>query len=96
MNTAKNVRALFTLLKYRLTVVKAGTGTGTVTSSPAGISCGADCFENYNSGTTITLTATPASGSRFIRWIDCPSANNNTCTVTLNAATKVRAVFRAT
>ena len=27
---------------YTLTVVKAGNGTGTVTSSPAGINCGSD------------------------------------------------------
>lgn len=43
-----------------LTVSKAGSGT--VTSSPAGINCGSDCGETYANGTTVTLTATPTSG----------------------------------
>ena len=34
-----------------LTVLKSGTGSGTVTSSPAGINCGSDCSEAYNPGT---------------------------------------------
>ena len=41
-----------------LTVGKSGTGSGTVTSSPAGINCGSDCSEAYASGTSVTLTAT--------------------------------------
>jgi len=51
-----------------MTVSKAGTGSGTITSSPPGINCGDDCSEHYMSGTVITLTATPASGSSFVRW----------------------------
>lgn len=53
---------------YSLTVSKAGSGTGTVTSAPAGISCGSDCHESYAAGTTVTLTATAASGSTFAGW----------------------------
>ena len=56
MDAAKSVTATFTLNAYTLTVAKAGTGSGTVTSSPAGINCGADCSEPYNSGTVVTLT----------------------------------------
>ncbi len=58
MSAAKSVTATFNLnpVTYTLTVAKAGTGSGTVTSSPAGISCGADCSEPYNSGTVVTLT----------------------------------------
>ncbi|MBK9246383.1 MAG: pre-peptidase C-terminal domain-containing protein [Burkholderiales bacterium] len=41
-----------TTTTYALTVGKSGTGGGTVTSSPAGINCGADCTENYTSGTS--------------------------------------------
>ncbi|MCI0469532.1 MAG: matrixin family metalloprotease, partial [Nitrospirae bacterium] len=51
--------------QYTLTVSKSGTGSGTVSSSPSGISCGVDCSESYNSGTTVILTATPAAGSTF-------------------------------
>ena len=53
---------------FTLTVTKAGTGSGTVTSSPAGIDCGTDCSEDYQSGTIVTLTATPDSGSDLTNW----------------------------
>ena len=53
------VTATFTLNTYTLSVTT--TGTGTVTSSPAGITCGADCSEVYGHGTAVTLTA--AAGS---------------------------------
>jgi hypothetical protein len=45
-----------------LTVSKSGTGAGSVTSSPAGISCAATCSHSYNQGTAVKLTAHPASG----------------------------------
>ena len=53
---------------FLLQVVRAGSGTGTVTSSPAGISCGADCEEVYPSFTKVVLTATPSPGSTFTGW----------------------------
>ena len=46
-----------------LTVGHAGTGTGSVTSDPAGIDCGADCDELYPYGTLVTLTPSAAVGS---------------------------------
>jgi len=54
--------------QFTLTVNKVGTGTGTVTSSPTGINCGSDCTENYDANTSVTLTATPAAGSKFVAW----------------------------
>ncbi|MFN8216545.1 MAG: hypothetical protein U0R71_08110 [Solirubrobacterales bacterium] len=51
MSAAKAVGAEFALIPiYELKVTKSGNGQGTVTSSPAGISCGADCEESYESG----------------------------------------------
>ncbi len=50
-------------LPRTLTVAKAGAGAGNVTSSPAGIDCGSTCTKDYNDGTQVTLTATPAAGS---------------------------------
>jgi len=75
-----------------LTVSKSGAGTGTVTSSPAGINCGDDCSETYNQGTSVTLTARPASGSTFGGWSGACSGTG-TCTVTMNAAMSVTATF---
>src|SRR5229473_5351048 len=45
---------------FALVVVRAGTGNGTVTSAPTGISCGSACSGVYSSGTAVTLTATAA------------------------------------
>ncbi len=53
---------------FTLDADRTGTGTGTVSSDPAGINCGSDCSEEYPSFTTVTLTATPASGSTFTGW----------------------------
>ena len=39
-----------------LTVTKAGSGTGTVTSAPAGISCGTSCSAFFTDGAVVTLT----------------------------------------
>src|SRR5207244_4748645 len=73
-------------------VSKAGAGTGTVTSTPAGITCGASCAGSYPSGTAVTLTATPATGSTFAGWSGGCSRPGS-CTVTLSAATTVTATF---
>ena len=75
-----------------LNVTKAGTGSGMITSTPAGISCGADCTEVYTSGTVVTLTATPDGNSGFAGWSGA-CTGSGTCTVTMNAAKNVAAAF---
>ena len=82
-----------TLAQYTLTVTKAGTGTGTVTSSPAGISCGSDCSEVFNHGTSVTLTATAAAGSTFTGWSGAGCSGTGACSVTMDAAKSVVATF---
>jgi Divergent InlB B-repeat domain/PASTA domain len=55
-----------------LTVARSGNGSGAVTSSPAGISCGASCSAQFVDATSVTLTASPDSGSLFTGWSgDC-------------------------
>lgn len=78
-----------------LSVTRTGNGTGTVTSSPAGISCGSTCSAPFASGTVVTLTAAPASGSTFTGWSGGGCAGTGTCTLTLNASTSVFAGFSA-
>lgn len=92
MTAARNVTATFTLATFTLTVTKAGSGT--VTSDVTGINCGTDCTQSYNYGTSVTLTATAASGSAFAGWSGggC-SGNAATCTVSMTAATAVTATF---
>jgi hypothetical protein len=72
-------------------VTKGGTGTGFVTGN--GISCGADCAEVYARYTTVTLTATPSTGSTFSDWTGCDSVSGASCTVTMTAARSVFASF---
>lgn len=76
-----------------LTVAVQGTVSGTVTSSPAGITCsvGSICSSQFTTGTTVTLTAAPATSLQS--WNNCNSANGATCTVFLQNSTTVTAVF---
>ena len=78
----------------KLTVNKDGTGSGTVTSSPSGITCGTDCTENYNKGTVVALTAISDTDSTFDGWSGGGCSDTGTCEVTLNADTTVTAIFQ--
>ena len=42
------------------------TGSGTVTSNPAGIDCPSTCSQTFAGGPQVTLTATPAGGSNWV------------------------------
>ena len=79
--------------RVSLSVIRAGAGTGSVSSSPPGISCGTDCSEPYDSGTSVTLTASPASGSTFNGWNGCDAVSGAICTVTMSASRSVTATF---
>lgn len=78
---------------FTLSVRLGGTGSGAVTSLPAGINCGSDCSEPYNSGTMVTLTAAPEMGSTFAGWSECTNGSWNTCNVTVDAGKVVTATF---
>lgn len=79
--------------RHTLTVSKAGAGSGTITSTPAGISCGSTCAFNYTNGTAVTLTATSSPGSSFAGWSGTGCGGTSSCTVTMNAAQAVTASF---
>jgi hypothetical protein len=79
-----------------LTVTFAGAGTGTVTSSPTALNCTSPtaCLDQFTSGTTVTLTAAPNTGSAFGSWLNCDtSASTNPCMVTLTSNRIVTATF---
>jgi hypothetical protein len=91
MSADHTVTATFDVFA-QLNVTKAGPGSGTVTSSPAGIDCGATCSASFTSGTTVVLTATPDAGSVFTGWSgDC--TGTGTCTLTMSADRNVTATF---
>jgi peptidoglycan hydrolase-like protein with peptidoglycan-binding domain len=78
--------------EYLLSVSTVGAGSGTVTGASAGIDCGSDCAASLDSGTVVSLTATPSAGSVFSGWSgDC--SGTGTCEVTLVADTNVTATF---
>jgi hypothetical protein len=93
MSGDKNVTATFNLEKHALTVTKNGTGTGTVTSAPAGINCGATCSAEYDHGSSVTLTAAPGANNKPVIWTGCDSSTATTCTVAMGAAKDVTATF---
>ena len=77
---------------FTLSVAKAGTGSGTVTSSPVGINCGSDCSEAFASGASVTLTAAPAAGSTFAGWSGACTGSGS-CVVSMTQARSVTATF---
>jgi hypothetical protein len=77
-----------------VSVAKAGSGAGAVTSSPAGIDCGADCSEAFETRKTITLRAEPAAGSTFTGWTGACSGTGP-CQIRLTAAADVSATFQS-
>jgi hypothetical protein len=94
MSAAKEVTATFTLETHLLSVTKKGTGTGTVTSSPAGINCGSECSAAFNHGTAVTLTGAPGAKTKAVAWSGCDSVNGeNKCLVTMSTAKSVTATF---
>jgi GH25 family lysozyme M1 (1,4-beta-N-acetylmuramidase) len=78
---------------YALSVSKTGSGTGTVTSSPAGISCGATCLSPFIAGSNVILTEAPGANSSFTGWSGACSGTSSTCTVAMSAAKSVSASF---
>ena len=81
---------------FTLTANRSGAGTGTVTgSTPTGtvVMCGSDCTETLPEGTSVTLTASAATGSSFTGWSGGGCSGTTPCTFTLSADTTVVAAF---
>ncbi len=96
MTAARSVSATFNTsggTTYALTVTKSGTGSGTVSGGP--INCGATCSANVASGTAVTLSATPASGSTFGGW-GGSCTGSGSCILTMTTARSVTATFNGT
>lgn len=79
--------------QFPLTVTNAGNGSGTVSSNPSGIGCGSACTQAYDTGTPVTLSASPATGSTFTGWSGEGCSGTGICTVTLGQARSVTATF---
>ncbi|MGI9187052.1 MAG: InlB B-repeat-containing protein, partial [Gaiellales bacterium] len=76
-----------------LTVANAGTGTGTITSSPHRIDCGTTCTALFRNGSSVTLTATAAAGSTFEGWSGSCTGTSTTCTLSIIDGLNATATF---
>ncbi|MDA0243290.1 MAG: hypothetical protein OT477_07725 [Chloroflexi bacterium] len=93
LNTSETVTATFTLNQYELAITKIGVGSGLVTSTPAGLNCGATCTADFDFGTEVTLTATADTGFAFRGWSGACSGVAPVCIVTVEEAQTVTANF---
>lgn len=107
MNGYMNVTATFVPVVgslYTLSVsgegIQGEIGTGTITSTPAGINCGTGgqvCMVDFASGTQVTLTATPDPGSFFDGWMQTPANPNCTgtgqCVIVMTSNQTVDYIF---
>jgi hypothetical protein len=93
MDEDRSISATFVLIEDALAVSVIGTGSGTVSDTGAGIDCGLTCAGIYKHGSVLTLTAAPEAGSRFLGFVGCDSVAGQTCTVTVDEAKTVTAVF---
>ena len=75
-----------------LTVTKAGDGSGSVTSTPAGIDCGTTCSKSFPISSSVTLVAEPEEGSMFAGWSGACSGTGN-CVLQMSEPRSVVATF---
>jgi Divergent InlB B-repeat domain len=93
---ATSVSAAFVAQPSNVALTVAVTGSGSVSSQPAGIDCGSTCSASFAPSTSVVLTAAPAQGQVLQGWGGaCASATGNTCSVTLAQATSASATFVA-
>jgi hypothetical protein len=98
MSSAKSLSATFEPIPQpSVTVTLAGTGQGTVTSYPAGISCPRACSAGFDQGSTVYLMAAPSPGSGFAGFAGGGCSGTATlCAVPISSAQNVSATFTGT
>ena len=90
ITTDLTLYAKWTINSYLLSVTRVGDGL--VTSTPAGIDCGATCGASYDYNQLVTLTAAATVGSTFTGWTGACTGTGS-CVVTMDAAKAVTATF---
>lgn len=94
MNQVNAVGANFVpITASQFTLTTSVTGNGRVTSAPAGIDCGSSCSASFNTGSSVTLTATPDVGQVFSGWAGACAGTQTTCLLQISQARTVQATF---
>ena len=92
-NISPPAAATLTVNNPTLTVAVGGTGIGTITSSPAGISCTSGVCTSAFAG-KVNLYATPSVLSNFVGWGEA-CTGLGACSVTMDGPNTVTATFNA-
>ncbi len=91
--TESEIKQLYELDPDDVTLTLTKTGEGKITTTDNTINCGETCEADYEVESTVTLTATPATGSSFTGWSgDCSGASAS-ITVTMDVAKSCEASF---
>jgi hypothetical protein len=78
--------------RREVVVSKMGTGSGTVTSLPAGIDCGSYCSFYFTKNSSVSLVAQADADSIFLEWGgDC--SGNDSCLLSMDDDRNVTATF---
>ncbi|MGH7742670.1 MAG: InlB B-repeat-containing protein, partial [Candidatus Eiseniibacteriota bacterium] len=85
MDAAKSITATFAINMYTLTTDVAPPGSGSVLRDPDQAS--------FNHGSSVELTASPATGYHFVDWSGDLTGSTNPQVLTMNAAKSVTANF---
>jgi hypothetical protein len=93
INNTTNVTAIFGAATYSLSVVKTGTGSGTVSASNGVISCGASCSTPFTPQLGVSLNAVADADSVFMGWRGGNCSGTGLCVVSQQADTAITAVF---
>ncbi len=93
MEENRSVTATFSSLNAsQSNIAVSVVGTGSVSSSPSGISCGTNCSANFDKNTNLSLTATAGNGYQFAGWSgDCNGSSS--CSVSMAQNRSVTASF---
>jgi len=67
-------------------------GPGSVAADVPGMQCAATCTTTWNAGQRLTLSATPGTGARLVRWEGACSGSRS-CAVTVGPGVNVSALF---
>ena len=94
MTANQSLTATFVAQTFALTVSPVPTN-GAITGT--GISCGTgtlgDCAQSVASGTSLVLTASPATGYRVAAWAGCQSVSGAQCSVQMTQTRTVSVTF---